>query len=111
MIIRGGDKHLPQGDRNRGLVCGVAEAAVIGPPGRNTARSRCCVSTHPGVELGPEAITEHLRTQLARYKQPVDIIITDTLPKNPWASWTSPLCVVSISPPEPGRLNSVLSHS
>jgi acyl-CoA synthetase (AMP-forming)/AMP-acid ligase II len=85
MIIRGGENIYPKEIETVVYgVQGVAEAAVIGRPDEKYGEVPVLyVSTHPGVELGPEAITEHLRTQLARYKQPVDIIITDTLPKNP----------------------------
>ncbi|MCS3876441.1 acyl-CoA synthetase (AMP-forming)/AMP-acid ligase II [Gordonia amarae] len=85
MIIRGGENIYPKEIETVVYgVPGVAEAAVIGRPDDKYGEVPVLyVSAHPGAELTTAAIAEHVGTQLAKYKRPVDIIITDTLPKNP----------------------------
>ncbi|OBG28566.1 class I adenylate-forming enzyme family protein [Mycobacterium sp. 852002-51057_SCH5723018] len=84
MIIRGGENiypreieavvhHLPQ----------IAEAAVVGRhnPTYGEEPVLFC-STQPGANVTAETIRDHIASQLAKYKRPVDITILDDLPKN-----------------------------
>jgi acyl-CoA synthetase (AMP-forming)/AMP-acid ligase II len=84
MIIRGGENIYPR--EIEAVVYGlpqIAEAAVV-------ARAHAVygeepvlfVSLHPDRTLDADAIREHLRGSLSKYKLPVEITIMDDLPKN-----------------------------
>jgi long-chain acyl-CoA synthetase len=84
MIIRGGENIYPR--EIEAVVYGlpqIAEAAVV-------ARTHAVygeepvlfVSLHPDMTLDTDAIRQHLRESLSKYKLPVEITIMDDLPKN-----------------------------
>jgi long-chain acyl-CoA synthetase len=84
MIIRGGENIYPR--EIEAVVHGlpqVAEAAVIGRPHPVYGEEPVLfVSLHPGTTIDTDAIRDHLRTSLAKYKLPVAITIMNDLPKN-----------------------------
>ena len=62
---------------------GVAEAAAIGVPDERTGEAvRALVVPKPGVELTEEALMDHCRSRLARFKLPRSIEIVDALPRH-----------------------------
>lgn len=85
MIIRGGENIYPKEIETAVYsLGGIAEAAVIGRPDAKYGELPVLyVSAAPGVEIDVDAVAEHARTQLAKYKQPVVITVLETLPKNP----------------------------
>ena len=61
----------------------VAEVAVIGVPDDHWGhRLRAFVVAHPGDVIDPEALKEHVRTNLARYKVPREVVVLEELPRN-----------------------------
>ena len=85
MIIRGGENIYPR--EIEGVVHGlpqIAEAAVVGRAHPVYGEEPVLfVSLHPDGTLDTDAIREHLRASLSRYKLPVQITIMTDLPKNP----------------------------
>jgi acyl-CoA synthetase (AMP-forming)/AMP-acid ligase II len=84
MIIRGGENIYPR--EIEAVVHGlpqIAEAAVVGRAHPVYGEEPVLfVSLHPEETLDAEAIREHLRGSLSKYKLPVEITIMDDLPKN-----------------------------
>jgi acyl-CoA synthetase (AMP-forming)/AMP-acid ligase II len=84
MIIRGGENIYPR--EIEAVVYGlpqIAEAAVVGRAHPLYGEEPVLfVSLHPDTTLGADAIREHLRGSLSKYKLPVEITIMDDLPKN-----------------------------
>ena len=61
---------------------GVVEVAVVGVPHPHTGEAvKAYVVTAAGVALDEDAIIDHCRGQLARYKCPSKILFVDELPK------------------------------
>jgi long-chain acyl-CoA synthetase len=84
MIIRGGENIYP---REIEVVVHqlpqIAEAAVVGRPDPVYGEQPVLfVSLHPGAVLSADAIAQHLRDSLSKYKLPVEITVLDDLPKN-----------------------------
>jgi fatty-acyl-CoA synthase len=83
MIVSGGENVFPGEveDLLAGLA-GVREVAVIGVPDDAFGqRLRAVVSLHPGAELTEDQLQEHVRTHLARYKVPREVVFVDQLPR------------------------------
>jgi acyl-CoA synthetase (AMP-forming)/AMP-acid ligase II len=84
MIIRGGENIYPR--EIEAVVHGlpqIAEAAVVGRAHPVYGEEPVLfVSLHPDAPLDAEAIRDHLRASLSKYKLPVEITIMDDLPKN-----------------------------
>ena len=84
MIIRGGENIYPR--EIEAVVHGlpqIAEAAVVGRAHPIYGEEPVLfVSLHPEGTLDTDAIREHLRGSLSKYKLPVEITIMDDLPKN-----------------------------
>ena len=60
----------------------VIESAVVGAPDERWGEIPVAyVSVREEVE--PDALVEHVRTHLARYKAPRDVLFLDDLPRNP----------------------------
>jgi len=85
MIIRGGENIYPR--EIEAVVHGlpqIAEAAVVGRAHPIYGEEPVLfVSLHPDATLDTDAIREHLRASLSKYKLPVEITIMPDLPKNP----------------------------
>jgi len=85
MIIRGGENIYPK--EIEAVVYQlpeIAEAAVVGRPHQVLGEEPVLfVSLNSGAELSPDAIAEHLRAVLSKFKHPAQITILDDLPKNP----------------------------
>jgi long-chain acyl-CoA synthetase len=84
MIIRGGENIYPR--EIEAVAHGlpqIAEAAVVGRPHPVYGEEPVLfVSLHPDASLDTDAIRDHLRASLSKYKLPVEITIMDDLPKN-----------------------------
>ncbi|HEX7827725.1 MAG TPA: AMP-binding protein, partial [Mycobacterium sp.] len=84
MIIRGGENIYPR--EIEAVVHGlpqIAEAAVVGRTHSVYGEVPVLfVSLHPDTTLDVDAIRDHLRGSLSKYKLPVEITIMDDLPKN-----------------------------
>jgi fatty-acyl-CoA synthase len=62
----------------------VAEAACVGVPDEQFGqRLRAFVALRDGGEVTEEALQEHVRDNLARYKVPREVLFVDELPRNP----------------------------
>ena len=84
MIVSGGENVFPGEveDLLAGMA-GVREVAVVGVPDDEFGqRLRAVVSLQPGAELSEEQLQEHVRTHLARYKVPREVVFVDQLPRN-----------------------------
>ncbi|MFM7783334.1 MAG: AMP-binding enzyme, partial [Gammaproteobacteria bacterium] len=63
---------------------GVSEVAVIAlPDPRWVEAVTAVVVPKPGVQVDEAAVQAHCREQLAHFKCPKRVILTDTLPRNP----------------------------
>jgi acyl-CoA synthetase (AMP-forming)/AMP-acid ligase II len=84
MIIRGGENIYPR--EIEAVVHGlpqIAEAAVVGRAHPVYGEEPVLfVSLHPEMTLDAEAIREHLRGSLSKYKLPVEITIVANIPMN-----------------------------
>jgi fatty-acyl-CoA synthase len=84
MIVSGGENVFPE-EVEDCLVshAGVREAAVVGVADKEFGqRLRAVVVRVPGSEVDSEALTEHVKAHLARYKVPREILFVDELPRN-----------------------------
>ncbi len=84
MIVSGGENVFPGEveDLLAGLP-GVREVAVVGVPDDEFGqRLRAVVSLHPGADLSETQLQDHVRTHLARYKMPREVVFLDQLPRN-----------------------------
>ncbi|MDH6195302.1 long-chain acyl-CoA synthetase [Mycobacterium frederiksbergense] len=85
MIIRGGENIYPKEIETVVYqLPGVAEAAVVGQASALYGEEPVLFAAlHAGVDLTADAIAEHLRGSLSKYKLPVEITLLAELPKNP----------------------------
>jgi len=61
----------------------VLESSVIGTAHPHTGESvRAYVVTRPGVHLDEDALIDHCRSRLARYKCPTKVLFVEALPRN-----------------------------
>ena len=61
----------------------IADAAVVGTPHPHTGETvRAYVVLKPGVHLDEDAVVDHCRRNLARYKSPSKVLFVDELPRN-----------------------------
>jgi acyl-CoA synthetase (AMP-forming)/AMP-acid ligase II len=84
MIVSGGENVFP-GEVEDLLagIAGVREVAVVGVADEEFGqRLRAVVSLEPGAELSEAQLQEHVRTHLARYKVPREVVFVDQLPRN-----------------------------
>ncbi len=84
MIVSGGENVFPEEvEECLAMHPGVREAAVVGIPDEEFGqRLRAAVVREPGSEVDSDALAEHVRAHLARYKVPREIIFLDELPRN-----------------------------
>jgi fatty-acyl-CoA synthase len=84
MIVSGGENVFPE-EVEDCLVShpGVKESAVVGVEDETFGqRLRAVVVRAPGSDVDEDALTEHVRAHLARYKVPREFIFVDELPRN-----------------------------
>jgi acyl-CoA synthetase (AMP-forming)/AMP-acid ligase II len=83
MIVSGGENVFPgEVEDLLAAMPGVLEVAVIGVPDAQFGqRLRAVVCLQPGVDVSEAQIQEHVRTHLARYKVPREVVFSDQLPR------------------------------
>ena len=84
MIVSGGENVFPAEveDLLSGMP-GIREVAVVGVLDDEFGqRLRAVVSLDPGAELSEAELQDHVRTHLARYKVPREVVFVDELPRN-----------------------------
>ena len=84
MIVSGGENVFPAEveDLLAGMA-GIREVAVVGVLDDEFGqRLRAVVSLDPGAELSEAELQDHVRTHLARYKVPREVVFVDELPRN-----------------------------
>jgi fatty-acyl-CoA synthase len=84
MIVSGGENVFPGEVENIILEHdGVAEVAVTGVPDDEFGeRLKAYVVPRPEAGLDADAVRDHVRANLARYKVPRDVVFLDELPRN-----------------------------
>jgi acyl-CoA synthetase (AMP-forming)/AMP-acid ligase II len=84
LILRGGANVYPaEVERVLQEHPDVAEGAVLGIPDRRLGeRVVAAVVLETGAEVAPDALREHCRASLARYKVPDQIVVVDAMPRN-----------------------------
>jgi acyl-CoA synthetase (AMP-forming)/AMP-acid ligase II len=84
MIVSGGENVFPGEveDLLAGMA-GIREVAVVGVADEEFGqRLRAVVSLEAGAELSEDQLQDHVRTHLARYKVPREVVFVDQLPRN-----------------------------
>jgi acyl-CoA synthetase (AMP-forming)/AMP-acid ligase II len=84
MYISGGSNVYPREVEEAILTHpAVAECAVVGLPHPKWGEAGvACVVPRPGERLDAAALLAHLAPRLARYKQPLRVVVWETLPKS-----------------------------
>jgi acyl-CoA synthetase (AMP-forming)/AMP-acid ligase II len=85
MILSGGE-NIAGSEVERVLYehAAVLEAAVVGRPDERWGEVPVAfVALRPGTSTTAEELTEHCRSQLARFKVPKAVLFVDALPRNP----------------------------
>lgn len=85
MIVSGGENVYPREvEELLELHPDIAEAAVVGVDDDEFGqRLKAYVVARPGSVLTAEAVRDHVKQSLARFKVPRDVELVDTLPRNP----------------------------
>jgi fatty-acyl-CoA synthase len=85
MIISGGENVFPgEIEEQLHMHPDVVEAAVIGMPDEKFGQSLTAfVVLREGATLSTEEIRDYVRSNLARYKAPREVVFMNTLPRNP----------------------------
>lgn len=85
MIVSGGENVFPQEVADEiATHPAVADAAVFGVADADFGqRLRAYVVVAPAAELAAEDLLAHLRTRIARYKLPRDVVFVEEIPRNP----------------------------
>ncbi len=85
MIVSGGENVFPKEVED--VLAGheaVAEAAAIGVADEDFGQRLCAfVALRDGQHVDEQALKDHVRSNLARYKVPREIVFVDELPRNP----------------------------
>ncbi|MDR3657531.1 MAG: acyl-CoA synthetase, partial [Mycobacterium sp.] len=85
MIVSGGENVFP--GEIEDLLSGhpaIREAACLGVPDEQYGqRIRAFVVVHDGRSLTDDVIRDYVKSNLARYKVPRDVVFVGTLPRNP----------------------------
>ena len=85
MIVSGGENVFPR-EIEELLVTheAIDEAAALGVDDPDHGkRLRAFVALRPGAELGEDEVKAFVKTNLARYKVPREVVFVDALPRNP----------------------------
>jgi fatty-acyl-CoA synthase len=85
MIVSGGENVFPaEVEELLGRYDGVQEAAVVGVDDKDYGkRLRAYVVLADGAEVDEQTLKDHVKSNLARYKVPREIIFIDEMPRNP----------------------------
>jgi acyl-CoA synthetase (AMP-forming)/AMP-acid ligase II/NAD(P)-dependent dehydrogenase (short-subunit alcohol dehydrogenase family) len=85
MIVSGGENVFPQEVEDvMSRHAAVAEVAVVGVPDPEFGqRLRAFVVARAGAAASADELKAYVKTQVARYKVPRDIVFLDELPRNP----------------------------
>jgi len=85
MIVSGGENLFPREvEELLATHLAIDDVAVIGVPDEDFGqRLRAFVVRVPGTELDADGVKEFVRSGLARFKAPRDVIFLDALPRNP----------------------------
>jgi fatty-acyl-CoA synthase len=85
MIVSGGENVFPaEVEDLLGGLDGVAEAAVVGVDDEKYGkRLRAYVVRNDGASLDEEDVKSYVKSNLARYKVPRDVVFVDEMPRNP----------------------------
>ena len=83
MFISGGENVYPaEVEAALAELEGIAEVAVVGiPDGRWGEVGRAFIVVAPGQSLTAEAVLNHCRSRLARFKTPASVVFTDRIPR------------------------------
>lgn len=84
MFISGGSNVYPREAEEAILTHpAVAECAMVGMPHPKWGEAGiACVVPRPGMAVEEAAVLAHLRDRIARYKQPLRVVVWDALPKS-----------------------------
>jgi fatty-acyl-CoA synthase len=84
MIVSGGENVFPREiEELLEHHPDVADVAVIGVPDADWGqRLRAFVVADSGATIDPDSLKDHVRSNLARYKVPRDVVVLDELPRN-----------------------------
>jgi acyl-CoA synthetase (AMP-forming)/AMP-acid ligase II len=84
MYISGGSNVYPRELEDAILTLpGIAECAVVGVPHPKWGEAGvACVVARAGANITEDAVLHHLRGRIARYKQPLRVVVWDALPKS-----------------------------
>ena len=85
MIVSGGENVFPREvEELLGAHDGIVEAAVIGVDDPDYGkRLKAYVVTSSGADLDEEGVRNYVKSNLARYKVPREVVFLDELPRNP----------------------------
>jgi fatty-acyl-CoA synthase len=85
MIVSGGENVFPaEVEELLGSYDGVQEAAVIGVDDPDYGkRLRAYVVLTDGAQLDEQTLKDHVKSNLARYKVPREVVFIDEMPRNP----------------------------
>jgi fatty-acyl-CoA synthase len=85
MIVSGGENVFPaEVEDLLGRYDGVQEVAVIGVDDEDYGkRLRAYVVKAPGSKVDEQSLKDHVKSNLARYKVPREIVFIDEMPRNP----------------------------
>jgi fatty-acyl-CoA synthase len=85
MIVSGGENVFPaEVEELLGTYDGVQEAAVIGVDDEDYGkRLRAYVVLADGADVDEKTLKDHVKSNLARYKVPREIVFIDEMPRNP----------------------------
>jgi fatty-acyl-CoA synthase len=101
MIVSGGENVYPREVEE--LLAdheGVLEAAAVGVPDPDFGqRLRLFVVVRPGYSLDADEVRAYVRSNLARYKVPRDVVFVEQLPRNP----SGKILKRQLAAPDPGR--------
>jgi acyl-CoA synthetase (AMP-forming)/AMP-acid ligase II len=84
MYISGGSNVYPREAEEAILTHpAVAEVAVVGLPHPKWGEAGvACIVPRPGMRVGEAELLAHLKDRIARYKQPLRVVVWDALPKS-----------------------------
>ncbi len=84
MYISGGSNVYPREAEEAILTHpAIAECAVVGIPHPKWGEAGvACVVPRPGAQVDEAAVLAHLKDRIARYKQPLRVVVWDALPKS-----------------------------